>query len=211
MIACRRFFLSLLLCLGLTAEFSLHAEASWVDGVRVKAENGDPFAQTTLGVCYELGEGVDKDPVQAVSWYEKAAQKGWAGGMVRLGKCYAAGLGIPRNEKKAAELWLQAATMQVVPHSIQETHVQEARAALAHALRLGLGVPQDTEKALNTAMPAAHWGLPEAEYEVAMCLLAEGPRKDKDKARVWLRQAASGGFPLAGKTLRKLDSSVCTQ
>lgn len=207
MTAQRRFFLSLLLCLGLAAGFPLHAEASWVDGVRAKADSGDPFAQTTLGVCYELGEGVDKDPAQAVFWYEKAAQNGWPGGMVRLGKCHAAGLGVPRNEKKAAELWLQAATMRVAPHSVQETHVQEARAALARALRLGLGVPRDTEMALNTALPAAHWGLPEAEYEVAICLLDEGPRQDKDKALAWLRQAASGGFPLAQKTLGELESS----
>ena len=205
--AYRRFFLSLLLCLGLNAVFSLHAEASWLDGVRAGADAGDPFSQTTLGVCYELGEGVEKNLAQAVAWYEKAAQNGWAGGLVRLGRCYAEGLGVAEDPQKAAKLWLQAATMQVAPHSVQETHVQEARAALARALRLGRGVQQDLKKALNVVTPAAYWGLPEAEYEMAMCLLAEGEYKDVDKARSWLKQAADGGFSPAEKALRNLTTS----
>ncbi len=206
-VPCRLFF-ALLLYTSLTIGLAPHATASWVDGVRAQAESGDPFAQTTLGVCYELGEGVDKNPAQAVSWYRKAAENGWAGGFVRLGKCYASGLGVPLDHAKAVELWLQAIAIKAAPHSAQETHVQEARAALAHALRLGQGVARDTEKALLVAKPAALWGLPEAEYELAMCYLDQDPTHDVNKAREWLSKAASGGFSQAEDTLRELNVSA---
>ncbi|MDI3503220.1 MAG: uncharacterized protein PWP64_156, partial [Candidatus Cloacimonadota bacterium] len=40
------------------------------------ALRGNAEAQYILGVCYDIGEGVDKNPKQAVYWYEKAANQG---------------------------------------------------------------------------------------------------------------------------------------
>ena len=39
---------------------------------RAKAEKGDATAQSNLGWMYETGEGVAKDPTEAVKWYRKA-------------------------------------------------------------------------------------------------------------------------------------------
>ncbi len=53
---------------------------------KVKAEKGDAKAQTLLGdIMYGNGEGVDKDYVEAVKWYRKAADQGHAGAQVNLG------------------------------------------------------------------------------------------------------------------------------
>ncbi|KAB2645301.1 MAG: SEL1-like repeat protein, partial [Verrucomicrobia bacterium] len=41
-----------------------------------KAKQGDADAQFNLGVCYESGNGVAKDYVEAVKWYRKAAEQG---------------------------------------------------------------------------------------------------------------------------------------
>ena len=41
-----------------------------------RAEAGDKAAQTLLGLIYEGGYGVPRDPVQAVSWYQFAADGG---------------------------------------------------------------------------------------------------------------------------------------
>jgi TPR repeat protein len=43
---------------------------------RQAAEQNFAGAQLNLGVCYEQGEGVGKDAVEAVKWYHLAASQG---------------------------------------------------------------------------------------------------------------------------------------
>jgi len=42
------------------------------------AKQGDAGAQNNLGVAYATGEGVAKDPEEAVRWYRMAAGQGIA-------------------------------------------------------------------------------------------------------------------------------------
>jgi hypothetical protein len=44
---------------------------------RRRAEEGDPWAQTRLGIRYLEGQGVEKDPVEAEVWLRKAASGGY--------------------------------------------------------------------------------------------------------------------------------------
>jgi TPR repeat protein len=53
-----------------------------------KAEKGDPQAQTALGDNYEYGYWVTKDHVEALRWYQKAAEKGDRGAREILGERY---------------------------------------------------------------------------------------------------------------------------
>ena len=48
------------------------------------AEQGHAKAQTNLGWMYDNGEGVTKDAVKAVEWYQKAAEQGNADAVQRL-------------------------------------------------------------------------------------------------------------------------------
>lgn len=41
------------------------------------AEQGRMATQYNLRLCYEEGEGVDKDLNKAIMWYSKAAQQGY--------------------------------------------------------------------------------------------------------------------------------------
>ena len=43
-----------------------------------KAEGGDAEAQSDLGACYYLGSGVTQDYREAVKWYRKSAEHGYA-------------------------------------------------------------------------------------------------------------------------------------
>ena len=54
-----------------------------------------------MGHMYRDGLGVDQDNVQAISWYEKAAQQGFAAAQYILGLCYANGRGVPPNNMLA--------------------------------------------------------------------------------------------------------------
>lgn len=72
-------------------------------------EKHDPRAEYAMGVLYENGFGVAKDPQQAVVWYSKAAEQGNSDAQFNLGAMNEHGLGIPVNYVEAARLYRPAA------------------------------------------------------------------------------------------------------
>src|SRR5208337_4622615 len=58
--------------------FSLQSEAALVDDYLKLAEQGDAQAQYSLAVMYGKGQGVERDPPEAVKWLTKAAEQGLA-------------------------------------------------------------------------------------------------------------------------------------
>ena len=44
---------------------------------RKAAEQGDATAQRTLGKRYKRGEGVEKNMVEAATWFHKASEQGY--------------------------------------------------------------------------------------------------------------------------------------
>ena len=60
-------------------------EKSEIDKLRQPAERGDASAQYQLGVCYDKGAGVQAN--EAVKWYRKAAEQGYAAALCNLGVC----------------------------------------------------------------------------------------------------------------------------
>ena len=65
-----------------------------------------PPAQFNLGVMYENGRGVAKDEVEAVKWYRKAADQGYASAQVNLGTRYWLGNGVVKDELEAYKWFL---------------------------------------------------------------------------------------------------------
>jgi TPR repeat protein len=66
-------------------------------------------AQYSLGLCYELGDGVDEDLGEAVRLYVLAAEQGHDGAQHNLGSCYERGIGVERNLEEAARYYALAA------------------------------------------------------------------------------------------------------
>jgi len=62
-----------------------------------RAETGDASAQSKLGARYYFGEGVPKDAVKAMQWYQKAAAQGDIYAQVNLGVMYMGGEGVPKD------------------------------------------------------------------------------------------------------------------
>jgi len=73
------------------------------------AENMHAQAQLALGQLYKEGNGVEKNPAQAVLWFQKAADQGLAEAMYELGCCYMVGEGIEKDSAKAASQFMKAA------------------------------------------------------------------------------------------------------
>jgi TPR repeat protein len=47
--------------------------AKWI---RKAADQGNEYAQNSMGGMYERGEGVPKNKTEAAKWYRKAAEQG---------------------------------------------------------------------------------------------------------------------------------------
>jgi putative methionine-R-sulfoxide reductase with GAF domain len=77
------------------------APAGTLDDLRKYAAQGDPVAQYALGARYHQGDGVKQDDVEAVRWFEQAAEKGHVVAQATLGAYYWAGRGVPQDLNKA--------------------------------------------------------------------------------------------------------------
>lgn len=67
-------------------------------------QQGHSVAQFNLGVKYDFGQGVEKDPAHAVRWYRLAAAQGHGGAQFNLGGMYFEGLGVQRDLVRAT-MW----------------------------------------------------------------------------------------------------------
>ena len=65
------------------------------------AEAGNPQAELRLGDAYAEGHGIDRDPMLAATWYEKAALQGMTAAQLKLGAMYENGTGVTRNNNLA--------------------------------------------------------------------------------------------------------------
>lgn len=73
------------------------------------AGQGDKEAQFSLGLMYDTGNLVERNPEQAVHWFKKAAAAGVAGACLYLGMKYAFGAGVKQDRQKAQHWYEQAA------------------------------------------------------------------------------------------------------
>ncbi len=72
------------------------------------AEQGNLLAQNYVGIHHYLGLGVDRDFRKAVTWFAKAAVKGYPDAQYNLGAMYANGEHVAKDYYKAY-LWFFAA------------------------------------------------------------------------------------------------------
>ncbi len=145
------------------------------------ARKGHAKAQVTLGIMYDFGHGVERDPVKAVEWYEKAAAQGNSSVQHDLGVKYFKGQGIPQDYGKAAAWWRMAA----------ENGVAESQYNLGLMYARGLGFEQDSGKAIYWYSKAASQGHPHAQYSLGvMYSFGQGVPQDYTKALAYFQDAA---------------------
>ena len=70
----------------------------------------------SLGLAFELGEGLTPNPANAVYWYKKAAEAGYLPAMTNLAVCCLNGTGTERSPEEAAR-WLEQAAEQDFPRA----------------------------------------------------------------------------------------------
>ncbi len=195
------------------------------------AEQGNATAQLLLGVMYNSGEGVTRDPKQAVYWYAKAAEQGEALAQYNLGLKYANGEGVTRDPKQAVYWYAKAAEKgkalaqyklglmyyngEGVTRDPKQAVYWYAKAAeqgqaLAQLL-LGVmyadgeGVTRDPKQAVYWYAKAAEQGSASAQYNLGLMYgKGEGVTHDLKQAVYWFTKAAEQGDESAAKALRIL-------
>lgn len=122
---------------------------------------------------------------QAMTCFQKAAEKGNAEAEYNIANLYGDGLGIEADIETAAE-WLKKSAEKDYP---------EAQNVLAILYYKGMGVPQDFEKAAKWAKKAAACDMAEAQFVLAN-LYADGkgvPQDYNKAAELFLKVEKKGG------------------
>lgn len=89
---------------GLGVEKNLEtAKSYFIKSIEFYSYKPQPYYE--LANTYYLQEKYEN----AVKWYRKAAEQGYASAQSQLGVMYAFGLGVPQNENEAAKWWRKAA------------------------------------------------------------------------------------------------------
>ena len=178
-----------------------------------KAFQGDAQTQTALGTYYmgddpamngyfdALGEeyysttgGVANEPnyKEALYWFQKAADQGYAQAQVRLGDLYRYGNGVDADPTKAAYWYKKAADQgyDIAMESLGELYVT------------GNGVPQNTNLGFELMEKAAAQGNPHIQYSVGLAY--DQVLNNYTKAEYWLQKAVDGEEPGARRNLDAL-------
>jgi TPR repeat protein len=208
------FFMGAVLALSLVAGPSIAAEgdikqaielyrkgdyAAAFRQVRPMAEAGNIDAQFQLGVMYGNGHGVEKDPVKATQWFDKAIAGLDPGAPFNIGVMYHEGQGLPKDYAMAAQWFRKSA----------ERGDGEAQFNLALMYDQGRGVPKDLAEAAKWYLKAADSGLPRAQSNLAvMYQEGQGVEKDPVQAYKWFHAAAARGEKEAKKARDDLAKTM---
>ncbi len=134
-----------------------------------------------VGKCYETGDGVDKDEVEAVRWYRMAAEQGSADAMFELSKCYTFGIGVRRNRATAFK-WLSKAA---------ERGHSKAMVQLGKRCTHEYEADYNPRKAVRLFRTAAEKGDAWGMFHLGECYAdGIGVKKDYDAAYLWFCRAA---------------------
>jgi TPR repeat protein len=175
------------------------AEENQIEGIRLAAEGGLAHAQFNLGLRYESGSGVAKDPAQALKWFLKAADQGYDEAQYMLGCCYNGEVGFAKDPSEAVKWWKKAAAQGYA----------DAQHLLGLSYFIGEGVPQNPSEAVKWWRKAAEQSHADAQYFLGLSYFnGSGVPRVPEQAAYWLRLAAAQGNENALKVLRQLGGAI---
>ena len=117
------------------------------------AENGDPYAQFSLGNLYFDGGGVPQNYSKAFYWFKKSADQGHRFSQYNLAQMYSQGQGVSKSYKEAARWWEKSAEQGFV----------NAQFNLAIAYYYGQGISKNNKMAIYWLAEAIDNGSKEAK------------------------------------------------
>lgn len=153
--------------------------------LRDAAESGDPKAFHEIATRYAEGiGGVTVDMMAAASWYEKAAELGFAPAQYRIGNMYEKGLGVDRDLQKARGWYEQAA----------EAGNASAMHNLAVLYAMGVDGPADNKLAAKWFVKAAELGVKDSQFNLGiLAARGVGVEQSLEQSYKWFALVAKTG------------------
>lgn len=185
---------------GLAAFSEGNDEQAYVTWKKL-ADRGDPRAQYSIAVMYELGRGVMHDYTEAARWYERSAEQGYAMSRNNLGMLHESGLGVPQDYSKAFNYY-ELAAKQGLP---------SAQYNLALMYYEGLGAARSFEQAAHWLKQSANQGFASAKYNLGVLYEnGYGVPQDYAEAARWYIEAIKWGATQATRNLKDLLEDTAT-
>lgn len=162
-------------------EQAIQAYKVALESERRAAETGDAEDWTRYARSLVTGPPQFRDPQEAMRWYRKAADQGYAPAQVGIGDLFAKGAGVRQDHHRAQEWYNTAARL---------SKNADAYFRVGEGYFRGLGVPQDYGAALQYYSVAAAQGHPVAQYLIgSMYEAGWGVDRDLVEAWVWYNRA----------------------
>lgn len=181
---------------------AFYARGNYTDAVywySKSAEQGNAYAQCSLGFCCEKGYGVEMSMINAVKWYRKSAEQGNATAQLNLGICYYIGKGVTQNSYEAV-IWYRKSA---------EQGNARAQTWLGYCCEYGKGVEKNIDDAVYWYRNSVERGDSDAECNLGLCYeYGKGVEKDMDKAVELYRKSAGQGNANGKKALTRLGYSA---
>jgi TPR repeat protein len=150
-----------------------------------RAMDGDVEALSDVAYRYAKGIGIEKNEAEAVNWYQRAAEQGYAPAQFSLGVMYAKGRGVEQDFRAAFKWYLKSAAQGDV----------SAQAAVAGLYSKGVGTPPDPAAAFDWTLRAAKNGHLQSACKVGeMYAQGLGTKQDPEEAVRWFKRAAEKGM-----------------
>ncbi|CAG8471610.1 2506_t:CDS:1 [Ambispora gerdemannii] len=155
---------------------------------KAAAETNYSYGYLFVGICYENGSGVRKNPKRAFEYYQKSVEystdNNFACGQYRLARCYERGVGTPVDIKLAFH-WFKKAIIAGNLGALNNIGCWYEK---------GEYVKKDLSEAYKHYYQAAKEGLPCAQFNTAEFLRRGcGTKKDDARAFHWYQKAAANG------------------
>jgi TPR repeat protein len=151
---------------------------------RKGAEQGYALAQNNLALCYHNGTGVIQNSIEALNWFEKAAAQGFS-----RAQCFLAVTTFQSEDFAMVDAalrggngtaTLKSQTAFAYANKAAEQNLSAAEYLLGEFYRLGYGVKQSSEIALNWYSKAAVNGYQAAKYRVSAQWLIDSTPGSQD-------------------------------
>ncbi|MBO4989328.1 MAG: sel1 repeat family protein [Clostridia bacterium] len=161
-----------------------------------------------LGVCYQMGQGVEENAERAARCFALAAEANVLEARIALAECYLTGYGLPADRQKAYEQFRTAAfagdaTSAYRAYLLKPTETDLYRMAVEAEIPDALckeGLSQDDpKKSTEYLARAAALGSARGMYSYAeRLLLGKGAEKDEAEGVRWLKKAFASSYEPAG-------------
>ncbi len=198
------------------------------------AQEGNPAAQYSIGLLYDQGKGVKKDPQTALKYFQAAIKQNLPAAQYYLGVKYYAGLGVKKSPEKALDLVTRAAENGFGPaqHALAARYLtgrgtslnleqgvfwlekaadqndMDAMRDLGFLYYQGMGVKMNWVKARKLLLDPAEEGSALAQYVLGEIYAkgGHGITQNISQARHWYSKARQSGNSDAAKRLKELSA-----